>query len=134
MNTTLTQSAALAALLALPACGGPGHTQNDLTDSDATRVVDASMRFEAIPLERASMLLAPSQLQANGSPIDLGKLVGYASPTVYDYDDDGRLDLVVGAFVGKIQVFPNTGSATIPEFGAGSFLQADGEDIEISNW
>ncbi len=134
MTRLLFKISALAAPLAAAACGAPGHVTSATADGDSTRVVGASMRDEAIPPDRASFLLPPTQLRAGGAPIDTGELIGYAGPTAHDYDGDGRIDLIVGAFVGKLQLFRNTGSATIPEFGAGSFLQADGEDIEISNW
>ncbi len=39
-----------------------------------------------------------------------------ATPRLYDLDNDGRLDAVVGAFTGGLHYFRNTGSAAVPVF------------------
>ncbi len=79
-------------------------------------------------------LAAPVALQADGKHIDCKGLVGYSSPTLVDYDGDGDLDLVVGSFVGRYRLFNNSGTATSAKFDAGVVLQAEGKDIEVSNW
>ena len=39
---------------------------------------------------------APVRIEANGKPIDV--TTGHAAPYVYDFDGDGRRDLLVGEF------------------------------------
>jgi hypothetical protein len=107
-------ASAAAALLALAACQGAAP--------------------RPIPLDQVAALQPPVALEAAGEPIDVTKLRGYPGPTVRDADGDGRLDLFVGSFAGKILLHRNVGSATAPVFARGAPLQAGGEDIRISNW
>ncbi len=93
------------------------------------RTADASLRGKAVP-----DLAVPFQVHAGGQPIDTSKLIGYSGPTVMDHDGDGRHDLLVGSFSGRIQVFRNTGTNPSPEYDQAAFMQAEGADIEISNW
>ena len=76
----------------------------------------------------------PIALEAEGKKIDCSGLIGYSSPSLVDYDGDGDLDLVVGSFRGRYRLFSNSGTKTAPKFDAGVLLQAEGKDIEVSNW
>jgi hypothetical protein len=54
---------------------------------------------------------------------------GFAAPSFFDTDGDGRKDLVVGQFKdGKIKVYRNLGDG---RFDAGKWLQAGGKTAEI---
>ena len=77
---------------------------------------------------------APVLVQAGGEVIDMSSQIGYAGPALYDANGDGLLDLYVGCFRGKILFAPNTGSRAEPVFGKPRYLQAEGKEIEISNW
>lgn len=62
-------------------------------------------------------------------PID----VGYrATPCVVDWNNDGRKDLVVGALDGKIHIYINEGTDTVPDFLAQTFAQENGFDLVVS--
>lgn len=50
---------------------------------------------------------------------------GYAAPEMYDVNQDGRLDLVVGTFGGGFRIYQNKGSNTEPLFEEYEFLQTD---------
>jgi len=76
----------------------------------------------------------PVLVQAGGETIDMGEHVGYAGPALNDANGDGLLDLYVGCFRGKILFAENVGTAKQPKFDTAKFLQAEGKDIEISNW
>ena len=76
----------------------------------------------------------PEPVLADGQPIDVGKDVGHAVPSLHDLDGDGRLDLLVGTFKGKLHSFRNLGTNAAPRYGASVLLQSGGEPIEIDNW
>lgn len=76
----------------------------------------------------------PIMVHAGGQAIDMGKQIGYAGPTLHDANGDGLLDLYVGSFQGKILVSMNVGKPDSPAFRTPKWLQAEGKDIEVSNW
>jgi hypothetical protein len=76
----------------------------------------------------------PVLVHAGGVPIDMGPQIGYAGPTLHDANGDGLLDLYVGSFKGKILLSMNVGKPHSPAFRTPKWLQAEGRDIEISNW
>jgi len=57
--------------------------------------------------------------------------VGFVSaPLMFDWDRDGRKDLLCGQFdSGKIRFYPNVGEDTAPVFIGFRFLRADSADI-----
>jgi hypothetical protein len=60
--------------------------------------------------------------------IDVG---GRATPSTVDWNNDGRKDLVSGAYDGKIRIFLNEGTDTEPDFRSQLFAQADGADLVV---
>lgn len=88
----------------------------------------------AAPENAGAEFHQPVQVQAGGAPIDMGPQIGYAGPTLRDADGDGRLDLYVGCFQGKILFAQNIGTKGKPAFAKPKWMQAQGQDIEISNW
>ncbi|HID31917.1 MAG TPA: VCBS repeat-containing protein [bacterium (Candidatus Stahlbacteria)] len=72
----------------------------------------------------------PETLKSSGVNIDVGY---YGSPYVYDWDGDGKKDLLVGQFhYGKVRFYRNTGTNNNPVFSGYEFLKADGSDITVS--
>jgi hypothetical protein len=71
-------------------------------------------------------LATPVRLEADGEPIDLGKLSSHAhaGPWLADVDEDGDRDLLVGDFPGYFWFFENIGSDSRPKFTAQGKLQA----------
>ncbi len=68
------------------------------------------------------------------APTTLAVVNAYAIPSWYDVNGDGCGDLVVGETIngeGKIRVYLNTGSATAPQFGSYTYLQAGEEDVAV---
>lgn len=50
---------------------------------------------------------------ASGTPIDVGQ---FSTPSLFDVDGDGDLDLLVGEKEGIVNLFINTGDSSTPEF------------------
>ena len=66
--------------------------------------------------------LLPDEL----GPIDCG---WYSAPSVYDWDDDGLPDLLVGTMHNTILWWKNTGTTTEPALTYKGFIQADGKQL-----
>jgi hypothetical protein len=73
----------------------------------------------------AQELGKPVRLEADGKPIDTD--IGHATPALYDFDGDGKRDLLVGQFGdGKMKIFKNIGTHKEPKFAAEEWLKAGG--------
>ena len=71
----------------------------------------------------------PEFVNDSGAPIDVGY---YGAPTVYDWNQDGAKDLVLGQFdQGMIRLYLNQGPDTAPVFNGYTFFQAGGTDITL---
>ena len=77
-------------------------------------------------------LFPPVRLEADGEPINIGKLssAAHAGPWIADVDGDGDRDLVVGGFPGYFWLFENRGTEENPVYTGKGNLQAGGEDAE----
>ena len=67
----------------------------------------------------------PLQVGPQGSKVDID-VGGRATPSVVDWNNDGRKDLVVGALDGHIRLFLNSGSDHEPDFQNEEFVMAAG--------
>jgi hypothetical protein len=85
----------------------------------------------ARPNASKSAFEPPVRLKANGRVIDTGAAWGHSSPSVTDLNGDGKPDLVVGDFSGKLRRYLNVGSAGAPEYVDDGLIQAGGEDAHV---
>ena len=70
------------------------------------------------------------RLQADGKDIDVK--IGHLVPTVLDWNGDGKKDLIVGQFSGgRIRVYLNSGTDSVPGFKDFSLLRADTKEIRL---
>ena len=71
---------------------------------------------------------APQRLKAGDEFIETN--VGHSAPYLYDFDGDGRRDLLVGEFgiaqQGKLRIYRNIGSDTDPKYGEHDWFEAGG--------
>lgn len=67
----------------------------------------------------------PVRLEIAGEPIDCE--VGHAAPFVQDWNGDGVWDLLVGQMgQGRLRIFLNVGTPTVPRFEDAIVFQAGG--------
>ncbi len=78
-------------------------------------------------------LLPPVKIEAAGEPMELGTDFGggHAAPFVADFDGDGKMDLLVGCFRGKLRIYRNEGSNSNPVFNTYSYFKAGGADVQV---
>jgi len=87
-------------------------------------VADPDATTDAVSLD------TPSKVLAEGKAIDVP--VGHAAPYLVDWNEDGKLDLLVGQFgEGKLRIFLNAGSVRAPSFEGFTYLQAGGADATV---
>jgi len=71
----------------------------------------------------------PVRIESGGTPIDLGY---YTAPVMFDWNDDGKKDMVVGQFsYGQIAYFENVGEDSAPVFASYEYLHADSQIIQL---
>jgi hypothetical protein len=58
----------------------------------------------------------------------------YLAPTIYDFDNDGLQDLIVGTFDGEFRFYKNVGTKKIPAYNNFTFIQANGKNAKIPNF
>ncbi|MFC1492425.1 hypothetical protein ACFL6O_00575 [candidate division KSB1 bacterium] len=70
------------------------------------------------------------RILSDGKPIDVE--IGHSVPTVADWNNDGKKDLVVGQFgKGKIRLYLNQGTDSRPAFNGFEYLKAGGKEISL---
>ena len=86
---------------------------------------DADQNGDTLPA-----LAEPFPILAAGAPISVD--TGHAAPFVYDFNKDGKKDLIVGQFGGgTARIYLNHGTDAAPEFGDFTLLQAAGRDAAM---
>ncbi|UCG42350.1 MAG: hypothetical protein JSU73_10820 [candidate division WOR-3 bacterium] len=85
----------------------------------------------ATPLALAEIprFAEPELIQDGGVPIDVGN---YAAPMMFDWNEDGRKDMIVGQFSsGYIRFYPNVGEDSAPVFSGFEYMRASGSQITL---
>ncbi len=76
---------------------------------NGTMVFRKNISTGATPLFAAAVAYSDN----NGTIINVGQ---YAAPQLFDLDNDGKLDLLIGKKTGEIVYYKNIGSSSIPSF------------------
>ncbi len=74
----------------------------------------------------------PFLLKAGGKNIDLNP--NYAAPAIFDYDRDGKDDLIVGTFKGYFRFYKNVGTKENPVYDNFKPILAGGRRAVAKNW
>lgn len=86
--------------------------------------------------EKFPVFAAGEKLNSNGKPIRVygewreGRAAGYARPDVYDWNNDGRKDLLVADGRGWLFLYLNTGTDANPILDEGARMLANGKPID----
>jgi hypothetical protein len=128
-NTGSAQAPAFAAPIEIVDVGDNGApTFADLDgDGDLDRLI-GERNGDLLFFRNTGSAQVPAFADPLTNPFGLGAVGEYPSPAFADVDDDGDLDVFVGALDGNTIFFRNTGSATAPAFEAPlglAFLDAD---------
>jgi hypothetical protein len=111
----------------------------------ATSQSAEAQRGGKVPMD-ANFKFAPGvRLLSGGKPIDV--TTGHAAPYIYDFNGDGKRDLLVGEFGSgtyrgettsksslanaRLRVYLNKGSNASPRYDGFKYLQADGENASV---
>ncbi|MDI6782448.1 MAG: VCBS repeat-containing protein, partial [bacterium] len=73
------------------------------------------------------------QRTATQEMIDI-KVDGYAVPVVFDWNMDGKKDLIVGDFHGKVWFFANTGTDAAPVFGTPTQMLSNNAPLDVGQY
>jgi len=94
-----------------------------------TFVLVAVTLLAPLALGVTPLFVGPELVNDAGVPIDVGY---YGAPTMYDWNQDGAKDLVLGQYdYGKIRLYLNQGPDTAPDFNGYTFFQSGGGDITL---
>lgn len=108
-------------MLVILLCGGEwAALANAVEDANEKGNKKLEFKFES-----------PVELLADGKAI---KGTGYPSPTLYDIDRDGNLDLVVGDIMGNILVSQKSSASSLTKWDETKNLECNGEPIRLKNW
>lgn len=102
------------------------------SEVDQAKKADTPERY----VYKNQFFAAPERLMVGEQPLNVAAKQMYPSPAVYDVDNDGENELVVGDIFGTLNVYENENSdGGEPIWSKHSPLKtAEGEKIKVSNW
>ena len=103
----------------------PESTVNRAETTAAAAAAFANQHFEA-----------PFRLMVKDAPLNTAAKQMYPSPAMYDVDQDGQDELIVGDIFGRLNVYENQNDAKGDPVWSSHYAlnTADGEAIKVSNW
>lgn len=95
----------------------------------STTVAVVGLLLAALAVGQVPRFRVPARIESGGTPIYLGY---YTAPVMFDWNDDGKKDMIVGQFnYGYITFFENVGEDSAPVFDSYDTLRADGQFIQL---
>ncbi len=77
----------------------------------------------------APRFVGPTRIYDGSNPLVVSL---YGAPCVYDWNGDGRKDMIIGQFTGGyIRFYPNVGTDAAPLFNGFSYQRASGAQITL---
>lgn len=74
-------------------------------------------------------LAEPVKIESGSKPIEVE--IGHLAPNFYDWDKDGKRDLLVGTFLNaELRIYKNVGTDKAPKFDGYTLAQAEGKNIK----
>lgn len=74
----------------------------------------------------------PVLLKTGNKPIDINS--GYCAPCLFDYNKDGKPDLILGTLFGTFIYYQNTGTKENPSYLEKGFLKDGNANLRANNW
>ena len=94
--------------------------------------LDAQTRDPAGP--HVPELSKPVRVEIDGVPIDTGDQGGHAGVLLYDFDRDGKTDILVTSFQGYVRFGRNVGTNSAPRYVDAGLVEAEGAPLRFHNW
>ncbi len=102
--------------------------------SPITQILSTVSCLGALAFLNAPLFLGPEEIVSTTSGTEI-TVPGFSVPSLADWDNDGRDDLIVGeggfGIPGKVRVYLNVGSTVYPRFDSHVFAQAVGSDLAL---
>lgn len=85
--------------------------------------------------QEPSMFDAPAVLRIGDQPLNEDGKIRYPSPAIFDVDNDGENELVIGSLDGVVRVCENESESSEPVWSAPQALIAkDNQPLVLNNW
>lgn len=102
----------------------------------AAVVLPAVVCLSSVAQESNSMFDAPVVLKVGDKPLNGDSQIMYPSPAIFDVDNDGKDELIIGSIFGALHVCENESeSSGEPVWSAPKALNSkNGQPLELNNW
>lgn len=101
------------------------------------RKLTLAVKIPAVKTDEGVCFADPVRLTVDGKPLNQTVKQMYPSPAMYDVDDDGQTELVVGDIFGSLYIYENQNESRKgdPVWSKDRSLNSrDGKPIKVSNW
>jgi len=96
-----------------------------------------ALEASAIASDDPGFFERPVRLTVDGKALNAVEKIRFPSPGIFDVDGDGKAELVIGGLMGSVGVYENLNKSEKEDpvwSSREEFKDANGEEIETSNW